>query len=61
MEKTLLAKLEITETGIEVVLNNLEKITGLEIKDLGLIRNGKGKLQVIIVMWRGKDAKSKEA
>jgi len=53
-------KLQVTEGNIEHMLNGLEEFSGLEVKDIGLMRNEKGKLQVIVVMWRGKGAKSKE-
>jgi len=53
-------KLQVTEDNIEHMLNGLEEYSGLEVKDIGLLRNEKGKLKAIIVMWRGKGAKSKE-
>jgi hypothetical protein len=53
-------KLHVTEDNIEHLLNSLEQYSGLEVKDIGLMRNEKGKLQVIILMWRGKGAKAKE-
>lgn len=53
-------KLCVTEENIEHLLNGLEVYSGLEVKDVGLMRNGKGKLQVMILMWRGKGAKAKE-
>ena len=54
-------KLKVTEDNIEHMLNGLEEYSGLEVKDIGLMRNEKGKLQVIILMWRGKGAKAKES
>jgi len=60
MDQELKAKLAITENNIESMLNSLENFTGLEVKDLGLMRDKNGKLQVLILMWRGKDAKGKE-
>lgn len=53
-------KLQVTEDNIEHLLNSLEQYSGLEVKDVGLMRNEKGKLKVLIMMWRGKGAKSKE-
>jgi hypothetical protein len=60
MSNELSTKLQITEDNIEAMLNSLENFSGLEVKDVGLLRNGKGKLKVILVLWRGKDAKFKE-
>ena len=60
MDHTLRNKLEVTEGQIELVLDSLENFTGLEVKDVGLMRNAKGKLKAIVVLWRGKDAKIKE-
>ena len=61
MDQALRNKLEITEGQIELVLDSLETFSGLEVKDVGLMRNTKGKLKAIVVVWRGKDAKSKES
>lgn len=60
MDQVLRNKLEVTEDTIEHVLNSLEAFSGLEVKDVGLMRTGKGKLKTVVVMWRGKDAKLKE-
>ena len=60
MDQVLNNKLKSTEDVIEMTLNSLEAFSGLEVKDVGLLRDGKGKLRVLVLLWRGKDAKSKE-
>lgn len=60
MDQALKVKIEMAESNIEMIINSLEVFTGLEVKDIGLMRNAKGKLKALIVLWRGKDAKIKE-
>ena len=60
MDQALSTRLTVTENNIEMALDSLETFSGLEVKDVGLMRNVKGKLKAIIVLWRGKDAKLKE-
>ena len=53
-------RIEVAEEIIEAALDKVEKTTGLEVKDIGVLRNANGRIQVIILLWRGKEAKAKE-
>jgi hypothetical protein len=53
-------RIEVAEEIIEAALDKVEKTTGLEVKDIGVLRNVNGRVQVIILLWRGKEAKAKE-